>query len=554
MIAERLLPHFAYKFQVIDEGQLQKLLDQADLSLAGIADASPAPREPDQLVKLKMVHLLVTGTLSCYPDGSFCVTARLVDWRTGQIESSIGQVEARNWTQLMARMPSLASILVDGKPEARDAVSYWLNKAFARATSSADLQEPRRSMALMNICQLFARSGDYEPAFRAARAIRREPDRSAALAAVAASQYRSGLVSDGLATANEIPDVTCRVVAYCSIADHISSSANPTDESPKILDNAIGLARHREDQLRDEALVALVRSLCNFNRVQEAYAFATNMKPRRPKHEAGIIVLTHQLRTGRDKEAQQTLEWLVRDARQAALDVQVEMLCEIASVQLAEGDVNGSKQTMQSALAIASDIPAALGIMGETLSQMGDKDRSLEIFDLAVKAALARGEYRDITLFFLTWRIAKAGFDRLALDVTGHIEDANQREQAILRIAFSQLPRDAMATIRNMPGDSQFKSLAMLCLVMDQSVSFRADELVELTNALSVPTDEKQNAEFVEARAAALAAAKVRLREWDDAERSLAEIKSSWTLIRAYCGCADALLLDGLAVKTGVMD
>ncbi|MFH1419300.1 MAG: SUMF1/EgtB/PvdO family nonheme iron enzyme [Planctomycetota bacterium] len=114
ILAERLLPHFADRYRLIDQTQLRHFLNQDDLTAAGLADAAPRTntKSLSKAVKLRAVRYLVVGTVSGLPDGSLSVTARLCDWQTGGVEDGrIAQIGATDWSELVRRLPLLAARL-----------------------------------------------------------------------------------------------------------------------------------------------------------------------------------------------------------------------------------------------------------------------------------------------------------------------------------------------------------------------------------------------------------------------------------------------------------
>ena len=125
ILAERMLPLFAEKYQLVDQMQLSAFLQQDDLKLADLVEMAtkPAAKGMSKAVKLRAVRLLVVGTVSSAPDG-LTITARLCDWQTGRIEDArIGQVAGEDWKDLVARLPSLAGKLTGAsvaEPPAKD--------------------------------------------------------------------------------------------------------------------------------------------------------------------------------------------------------------------------------------------------------------------------------------------------------------------------------------------------------------------------------------------------------------------------------------------------
>jgi len=115
ILAERLLPLFADRYQLIDQARLRRFMDQDDLTLANLAELATGrgtSKGSSKAVRLRAVRLLVVGTLSAAPDG-LTITARMSDWQTGRIdESHIGQVMGEDWKELVDCLPVLAAKLM----------------------------------------------------------------------------------------------------------------------------------------------------------------------------------------------------------------------------------------------------------------------------------------------------------------------------------------------------------------------------------------------------------------------------------------------------------
>jgi len=113
ILAERLLPMFARRYEIIDQAKLRRFLDQDDLTVAGVSQLVRAPRTKalSKAVKMRGVQYLVVGTITGSPDGSLSVTARLDEWQSGSV-SRTGQVRAENWATLERRLAWLAGQLL----------------------------------------------------------------------------------------------------------------------------------------------------------------------------------------------------------------------------------------------------------------------------------------------------------------------------------------------------------------------------------------------------------------------------------------------------------
>jgi len=115
IIAEQLLPLFAQNYELIDQAQLGRFLDQDDLTIADLAEFAAAPHTKalTKAVRLKAVRYLLVGTVSGLPDGTLSVTARLSEWQTGRIANGrVAQVAADDWKQLGSRLPDLSGRLI----------------------------------------------------------------------------------------------------------------------------------------------------------------------------------------------------------------------------------------------------------------------------------------------------------------------------------------------------------------------------------------------------------------------------------------------------------
>lgn len=115
ILAERLLPMFAGKYQLIDQSQLARFCDQDDLTVAGLIQQlqRPTTKGLSKAVKLRAVRYLVVGTIAGSPDGTLSVTARICDWQRGTaVGNRFAQVRANNWRELENRLALLAGRLL----------------------------------------------------------------------------------------------------------------------------------------------------------------------------------------------------------------------------------------------------------------------------------------------------------------------------------------------------------------------------------------------------------------------------------------------------------
>ena len=115
ILAEHLLPVFADRFELIDQTQLKRFLQQDELTVAGLSELVRSSRTKAlaKAVKMRGVRYLVVGTVSGLPDGSLSVTARITEWQTGSM-GRVAQIRGSNWNELLRRGPMLAFALGAG--------------------------------------------------------------------------------------------------------------------------------------------------------------------------------------------------------------------------------------------------------------------------------------------------------------------------------------------------------------------------------------------------------------------------------------------------------
>ena len=114
ILAERLLPQFSGKYEVIDQGQLARFLAQDNLSMSDLVDlvGKPGTKGLAKAVRLRRVSYLVVGSLSGSPDGSLSITARICDWQSGTARANrYAQIGGENWKELLDRLPLLSGRL-----------------------------------------------------------------------------------------------------------------------------------------------------------------------------------------------------------------------------------------------------------------------------------------------------------------------------------------------------------------------------------------------------------------------------------------------------------
>ncbi|MBI1913578.1 MAG: hypothetical protein HYS12_02305, partial [Planctomycetes bacterium] len=105
LFAERLLPGFKARFDLVERSQLGKVLEELKLEATGLAASDPRYRELGRLAK---VRYLVVGSVSRV--GGISVDARLVDVRTGLIVQT-GTVTGATPDEVLPLLPRLAHIL-----------------------------------------------------------------------------------------------------------------------------------------------------------------------------------------------------------------------------------------------------------------------------------------------------------------------------------------------------------------------------------------------------------------------------------------------------------
>ena len=112
ILAERLMPMFADRYQIIDQAKLKDFLDQDDLTTAGLTKLvrTGSTKALSKAVKMREVKYLVTGTITRLPDGSLSVTACLDEWQNGSVMRT-AQIGATNWSELLQRAPGLGIAL-----------------------------------------------------------------------------------------------------------------------------------------------------------------------------------------------------------------------------------------------------------------------------------------------------------------------------------------------------------------------------------------------------------------------------------------------------------
>jgi tetratricopeptide (TPR) repeat protein len=105
-VAEEILPAFKGRFDLVERGQVQKVIDELRLEATDLAENESGRREVGRLAR---VRYLVVGSVSQL--SGITVNARLVDVQTGLVVQT-AKLVAPTPDQLLARLPQLASVLL----------------------------------------------------------------------------------------------------------------------------------------------------------------------------------------------------------------------------------------------------------------------------------------------------------------------------------------------------------------------------------------------------------------------------------------------------------
>jgi tetratricopeptide (TPR) repeat protein len=105
-VAEELLPAFKGRLDLVERGQLQKVVDELRLEATDLADSDAGRLEVSRQAR---VRYLVIGSIS--PLCGITVNARLVDLRTGLVVQT-AKLVAPTPDLLLARLPQLANVLL----------------------------------------------------------------------------------------------------------------------------------------------------------------------------------------------------------------------------------------------------------------------------------------------------------------------------------------------------------------------------------------------------------------------------------------------------------
>jgi tetratricopeptide (TPR) repeat protein len=105
-LAEELLPAFKRRFDLVERGQLSKVIEELHLEASELAENESDRREVGRLAK---VRYLVLGSVT--PLGGIVANARLVDVRSGLVVQT-AKVVARGPEELLRLLPQLANQLM----------------------------------------------------------------------------------------------------------------------------------------------------------------------------------------------------------------------------------------------------------------------------------------------------------------------------------------------------------------------------------------------------------------------------------------------------------
>lgn len=104
-IADELLPAFRGRFDLVERGQLGKVIAELKLDASGLAENDHGRRELGRLARLRY---LVVGSIT--PLSGLTIHARLVDVHTGLVVQT-ARLSAPSAEELMALLPQLATLL-----------------------------------------------------------------------------------------------------------------------------------------------------------------------------------------------------------------------------------------------------------------------------------------------------------------------------------------------------------------------------------------------------------------------------------------------------------
>jgi tetratricopeptide (TPR) repeat protein len=123
-VADEMLPHFRRRFDLVERGQLKRIIDELKLTESGLTDDPAGRREVGRLANVKY---LVVGSVSGL--GGITVHARLVDVKSGLIVQT-ARVHASSQADLIRQLPHLATMLMMSDEE-KQAFEDRLNRQAA---------------------------------------------------------------------------------------------------------------------------------------------------------------------------------------------------------------------------------------------------------------------------------------------------------------------------------------------------------------------------------------------------------------------------------------
>ena len=562
MISERLLPHFAFGFSLVDQSQLKALLAQQDLSLAMLSEVSRQQYE-SKLVKLVSVKLLVLGTLSCYPDGTYHVTARMTDWRTGKIQSAIGQAKANNWSELMSQMPKLASFLLQGKADPKITVRYWVTRATEVAKSISDSK--KRRIAFEELCNRAWRSGDFVEAVKLTQNLEYPYDE---FRDIACGQARSGLFEAALATAERFETKFNKFQAYCDIADSMLELGN-TESFEKVIGQAKQAVLQSKPQPRGSrpsrklydksrrllCLAHVIESLCKGGKIDEAHELGKNLDLSGKNFTRYYWAVSKaELKAKRIKDANRSFQALKSISHiKKYYGTPMGVYARIAELQFRNGLQDAANVTMKEALRFKdigrgevwycgayANVAASMHIMGRT------KEADAILEDILKIAGTSKSP--EFSLHGVSLAMTRYGSLKMAAKVSDSIKEPFLANGPWSKIAEAHARagrwRDAILAVAKIK--ERKVMLKQYNLVLGYQTRSRdltgiADTLGNLLKILKSEETQEARDEIL----ATVAGAQIRLREFDALDATINRIDSRYWRVMAYCKAADALLLDG---------
>src|SRR5207245_2181305 len=105
-VAEELLPYFKAKYDLVERGQIGKVIDELKLESSDLIDNPEARQQLGQLAK---VRYLVVGSIT--PLNGIMIHARLVDVRTGLVVQT-ARLMAATPEEMLPKLRQLAAVLM----------------------------------------------------------------------------------------------------------------------------------------------------------------------------------------------------------------------------------------------------------------------------------------------------------------------------------------------------------------------------------------------------------------------------------------------------------